>query len=148
MALLAQKNLAEIGVDMQLESVTFEEFNRRIGSGEFDAVVIEFVAGNSASRPYTFWYSESKRNVWGYRNREMDSALDEIRTASDETGYRRAFAKFQVQSIEDPPAIFLALGEVTRAVSTRFQVAAAPGVDILSTISSWQLATRATPSPN
>lgn len=148
MALLTQKNLAQIGVQMDLESVSFPEFNRRIGTGDFEAVVIEFVAGNTASRAYTFWYSSSKRNVWGYRNPELDNALDEIRTAADETTYRKAFSQFQTVSVDDPPAIFLALGEVTRAVSKRFHVVAAPGTDIISTIADWQLVEPATRTTN
>ena len=73
MALLTQQDLAKVGVHMELQSVSFAEFNQRIGTGDFESVVIEFVAGNSASRPYTFWHSGSKRNVWGYRNREIGS---------------------------------------------------------------------------
>ena len=33
MALIVQRDLAEIGVDMQIESVPFEEFNRTNRSG-------------------------------------------------------------------------------------------------------------------
>jgi len=139
LALHAQRDLAEIGVDMQLEKVSVNEFNRRIGAQAFDAALTEFVAGNSPTRPFTFWYSQSKGNLWGYKNVAMDTALDGLRRASNDDRYRQAFQRFQAESVDDPPAIFLALGETTRAVSKRFQVVAPPGSDILPTIADWRL---------
>ena len=38
MALIVQRNLSQIGVDMQLETMPIDEFNRRIATGDFDAV--------------------------------------------------------------------------------------------------------------
>ena len=131
MALMVQRDLAEIGVDMQLESVPFDEFNQRIAAGDFDAVLTEFVVGNSTSRPFTFWYSQSKRNPWGYKNPDIDSAFDRIRRAANDAEYREAFRAFQLEALDNPPAMFLALGETARAVSKRFQVVAPPGSDIL-----------------
>jgi ABC-type transport system substrate-binding protein len=141
LALHVQRDLADVGVDMQLEKVTVNEFNRRIGTRAFDAVLTEFVAGNSPTRPFTFWYSQAKGNFWGYKNPMMDAALDGIRRASSETAYRDAFRQFQAASVDDPPAIFLAFGETARAVSKRFEVVAPPGSDILPTIADWRLAT-------
>jgi hypothetical protein len=51
--------------------------------------------------------------------------------------------------VEDPPAIFLVWSHRTRAVSTRFDVQAEPGRDILSTLRSWRpAADKAIDSPN
>jgi ABC-type transport system substrate-binding protein len=140
MGLQVQRDLADIGVDMQLEMLSVNEFNERIATGNFDAVLMEFVVGNSSSRPFTFWYSQSRTNMWGYKNPSMDKALDGIRRASTDTEYREAFRQFQVASLDSPPAIFVALGETTRAVSKRFKVIARPGTDILPTIADWRLA--------
>jgi ABC-type transport system substrate-binding protein len=138
-ALLSQRNLAEIGVDMALESVPIGEFNRRLATGNFDAVLLELIIGNSASRPFTFWHSQSTQNLWGYKSPEIDQALEGIRRASTDTEYREAFRTFQNEIQTDPPAVFLALGETSRAVSKRFQVVAPRGSDILPTISDWKL---------
>jgi peptide/nickel transport system substrate-binding protein len=140
MALIVQRDLAEIGVTMNIESVPFEVFNQRISKGDFDAVTIELIVGNTASRPFTFWSSLSTRNVWGYRNEEFDSALRDIRRAADDTMYKAAFRRVQEQGLVDPPAIFLALGEITRAVNKRFEVVAPPNTDILPSIPDWRLA--------
>jgi len=138
MALIVQRDLAEIGVDMKIESVPFEVFNQRIGAGDFDAVTIELIVGNTASRPFTFWSSESTQNVWGYRNPTLDNALDDLRRAPDDIQYKSAFRRVQEQALEDPPAIFLALGQITRAVSKRFEVVAPPNTDILPSIPDWR----------
>jgi ABC-type transport system substrate-binding protein len=138
MALMVQRDLSRIGVDMQIESVSFADFNKRVGERDFDAVMVEMIAGNSISRPYLFWHSQSKLNTWGYQNPHLDRALDEIRRASSESEYRSAFRRFQVQIFDDAPAIFLALGNVTRAVNRRFQVVAPPDTDILPTIADWR----------
>jgi len=139
MALIVQRDLADIGVDMQLVSVPFETFNQRISLGDYDAVIMELIVGNTASRPFTFWSSRSTQNFWGFKNNELDRALDDLRSAPDDTQYRSAFRQVQMQSLEDPPAIFMALGQVTRAVSNRFQVVAPPNTDILPSIPDWQL---------
>ena len=143
LGLHVQRNLAEVGIDMQLETLPVDEFNRRIGEADFDAVLTEFVVGNSPSRPYFFWHSQSSRNVWGYASAGMDQALDGMRRATTEAEYRQAFRQFQVENMENPPAIFLLLGETTRAVSKRFEVVAPAGSDILPTIGDWRPATAA-----
>lgn len=148
LALHVQRDLADTGVDMQLEKVTVNEFNARIGARAFDAVLTEFVAGNSPSRPFTFWYSQAKGNLFGYANPKMDAALDGIRRAANESAYRDAFRQFQTESVDDPPALFLAFGETARAVSKRFDVVAPAGSDILPTIADWRLAAVAARASN
>ncbi len=140
MALMAQRNLAEIGVDMRLETLPVNAFNQHIGSSDFDAVLVELVSGCSVSRPYFFWYSGSKRNFWGYHDSAVDRALDEIRHAVTDREYRDAFRRFQAGIIDDPPAIFLAWGQTARAVSRRFEVQPSLSGDVLATISTWRLA--------
>jgi peptide/nickel transport system substrate-binding protein len=140
MALLVQRDLSRIGVDMNIEQVPFAVFNKRIAEGNFDAVMLEMIAGNSISRPYFFWYSQSRLNTWGYNNAASDEALDLIRRASDDATYKSAFRNFQLAHLEDPPAIFLALSNVTRAVNKhQFRVVAPSGTDILPSIADWEL---------
>ena len=137
--LLVQRNLAQIGVDMRLEAVSVAEFNRRMGTGDFEAVLTDFIVGNSPTRSYFFWHSKSEVNTWKYNNKRVDEALERIRDASTEADYRSAFRDFQTEMLEDPPAIFLALGETSRAVSRRFEVTAPSRTDIYPTVSDWKL---------
>jgi peptide/nickel transport system substrate-binding protein len=140
MSLLVQRNLSQIGVDMQLESLPLDEFNRRIATGDFDAVLMDLIVGNATSRPYFFWYSTSRQNPWGYHDDMVDQALDHLRYAANDDATRAAFRDLQSQMLNDPPAVFLAFGETTRVVSKRFQPTTPPGGDIFRTISEWQLA--------
>ena len=140
LSLLVQRDFSRIGIHMALQALPVKEFNVRIMSGDFDAFVSEFIIGNSPSRPFTFWNSTSKQNLWGYSNKAVDQAFAGIRNSQNETEYREAFSGLQTALFQDPPAVFLALGENSRAVSRRFVVVAPPGSDILPTIADWQLA--------
>ena len=64
--------------------------------------------------------------------------LDRIRYAKSDDEYRAAVAGFQRAVVDNPPGIFLAWSERARAVSRRFDVAAEPGRDILTTLRSWR----------
>ena len=48
--------------------------------------------------------------------------------------FERAFHDLQSEMLNDPPAVLLAFGETTRAVSRRFQPVNPPGGDIFRTI--------------
>jgi len=144
MALNLQKQLYDIGVDMQLQMVSAEEFNRRLGSGDFDAVLIEMLSGPFLSRPYAFWRWGGQRkrfNVFGYRNAAADRWFDAIRSAATEAEYRVAVGQLQRVMIEDPPALFLAWSERTRAASRRFHVPVEPGRDPIPNFWRWTVNT-------
>jgi peptide/nickel transport system substrate-binding protein len=140
LALMVQRDLAEIGVDMALQAVPFEEFNNRLATGNFDAVLMEMISGFSVSRPFAFWHSTGLHSFSGYRNSAVDAAVERVKEAERDSTYREAFAQFQQAMFDDPPAIFLAWGQTARAVSRRFEVVKAPGGDIRTTISDWRLA--------
>lgn len=139
MALLVQRQLFDVGVDMSLEALPADEFNRRVETGNFDAVFLE-LTGASMSRPYVFWHSASPRNSFGYKSQAVDDALDAIRGAPDDQTYRLAVAQLQRSMIANPPAIFLAWGQTARAVNRRFEVVSAPENDILASVRSWRVA--------
>jgi ABC-type transport system substrate-binding protein len=140
MALIVQRNFAQVGVDVQFEAVPLDEFNKRIIEGNFDAALADLIVGNSAGRPYVFWYSTSKQNKSGYHNALVDQAFDRLRQASDDDATRGAFHDLQSEMLDDPPGVFLAFGETTRAVSRRFEPVTPPGGDIFRTVSEWRLA--------
>lgn len=138
MALLVQKQLFDIGVDMSLEALPADAFNQRIARGDFDAVFLEMVSGSTMSRPYFFWHSAGALNSFGYHNPAVDRALDAIRQAPDDQAYREAVGGLQQSVVADPPAIFLAWGQIARAVSRRFQIPSEPDRDVLLSVSRWQ----------
>jgi ABC-type transport system substrate-binding protein len=141
-ALILQKQLFEIGVDMQLELVPARDLVARLGTGRFEAALFEFNA-RTPSWLYEFWRSPTEKSeVWikhGYS--AADEELDAMHFAETDDDLRKAAASVYKKMAEDPPAIFIAWPEVTRAASTRFEVPVEPGTDIMGpNMRLWRLA--------
>ena len=144
-ALDVQKQLYDAGVDMQLQLLPADEFNKRIQAGDFDAVVLEMISGPGYSRPYAFWHwggEPTSVNMFGYRNSASDRWFDAIRGAANDAEFRVAAGELQRTLLDDPPAIFLAWSQRTRAVNRRFNVPVEPGRDPVSTFWKWAPAER------
>jgi peptide/nickel transport system substrate-binding protein len=134
LAVLAQKQLADVGIDMKLLPLTQPELVPRLASGDFDAFLFEMF-GRPLSSTYDFWRSHEGSHVnTGYR--AADAVLDRMRSARSEDDVRAAVADLATILHDDPPAAFLAWQATSRAVSTNFDVAAEPNRDILT--SAWQ----------
>jgi peptide/nickel transport system substrate-binding protein len=139
-ALNVQKQLYDIGVDMQLQPLSAEEYDKRIRAGDFDAVMVEMISGPTFSRPYAFWYwgrEQGPLNVFGYRNAAADRWFEAVRAAPSDAEYRLAANQLQRTILEDPPALFLAWSERTRAVSRRFDVVVDSGRDPMFNFWRW-----------
>jgi peptide/nickel transport system substrate-binding protein len=145
-ALEIQKDLFNIGVDMQFKSVPFKEFNKLVSTtGGFDAVLGDMISGPTAARTYMWWRSAKRSpvllNVFGYENAEAERLFETLLRSTNEAATRSAVSKLQRVMYEDPPAIFVAWSTRTRAINKRFTF---PGTerDPLVTISQWTLAAR------
>jgi ABC-type transport system substrate-binding protein len=107
-------------------------------NGDFDIVLMDVIQGPGLLRPLWFWGSNEPFNWGGYSNRDVDAAFKAIRLAANDDEYKAGVAALQRAIADDPPAIFLAWRERARAVSTRFDVPAEPGRDILRTLRLWK----------
>ncbi|HEX6464129.1 MAG TPA: ABC transporter substrate-binding protein [Vicinamibacterales bacterium] len=138
LALLVQKELADVGIDMRLVAVQEPDIEARLHKGDFDAVLFEMY-GRSLSYAYDFWHShpDARLNT-GYTG--ADAVLDRIRASKSDDEMRAGVSAFAQVLHEDPPAAFIAWQQASRAVSTRFDVASEPGRDILSNAWQWRLA--------
>ena len=139
-ALDLQKQLYEIGVDMQFQVVPIEEYNVRIRAGQFDAVLIDLISGPTLSRPYVFWTSPARFqgiNAFGYENAEADRLFELLRTSTNEAGIRSTLSRLQRVLLEDPPALFIAWNERARAIRRDFQIVREEDRDPLFTIWQW-----------
>ena len=54
-----QKQLYDIGVDVQFEVVPIQEYDARIREGRFEAVLVDMISGPTFARPYVFWRSRA-----------------------------------------------------------------------------------------
>jgi peptide/nickel transport system substrate-binding protein len=150
LALVLQRQLQVIGVDLELELVSLEQFAARVvsGRGDFDAVIVDAQQGPNIARPYLFWHSGAPTNFAHYNNKQVDDSLDSIRHATDDAAYKAGVAAFQGAMIDDPPAVFLVWRERARAVSRRFVVPPDPNNDVLLSIRLWRPADSKVASTN
>jgi peptide/nickel transport system substrate-binding protein len=143
-ALVLKQQLAAVGVDMSVEEAPINRLVDAVKSRRFEATLIEGVSGPTLLRPYQLWHSKGARNPGGLGSPSMDAALDRIRHAASDDEYVRTVASLQQTMIDDPPAIFLAWIQRSRAVSKRFLVPPTePGRDIMATLRLWQPVTEA-----
>jgi len=140
-ALEVKRQLAPVGVEMTVEQASREEIVGRGSSHKFDAAVLEMISGPTLVRPYLMWHSNTPRNWGRFGNATIDAALDRVRHATSDDAYRAAAVGLQNAFITDPPAIFLAWSQQSRAVSKRFAVQPEEGRDVLSTIRLWKPST-------
>ena len=140
LAVMVQKQLADVGIDMKIVALPQKEFVPRLARGEFDAFLFE-MAGRSLSWTYLFWRSGQGLNNSGYL--AADTILDRMRAAKSEDEVKAASAELTRILHEDPPAAFLVWQETSRAVSTSFDVAPEKNRDIFTGIWQWRRAREA-----
>ena len=125
-ALEVQKQLYDVGVDMQFEVVPIKDFDLRVREGRFDAMLIDSISGPTVGRSYMFWRSARRfpggLNFFGYENLDGERLFDLMRTSTNEIAVRSAFGRLQETLLDDPPAVFLAWNERSRAVRRDFQI--------------------------
>ncbi len=134
LAIVLQKQLANIGVDMQIEVLPLRDLVERLQAGRYEAFLLERSSGRSLVWIYTSFHSNYF--VTGYT--AADAALERLRGAATEPETRAAVADLQRIFYEDPPAVFLAWPQVARAVSTRFLVPAERGRDVIGSLWQWR----------
>jgi peptide/nickel transport system substrate-binding protein len=137
-ALVVQKQLFEIGIDVEMIPMTLRELQQRLGEGDFETVLIPMVSGRALEWTSVFWRSAPKAILRsGYT--AADAALDRLRSARSDDETRIAVADLQRIMYEDPPAAFLVRPETARAVNDLFMVPAeAKGRDIIPTLWQWK----------
>jgi ABC-type transport system substrate-binding protein len=141
MGLMLQRQLIDVGIDMQLEPVPVAALQNRLQSGEYDAYLFEMVAA-TLDWTYLFWHSpEPPSPVFldsGYT--AADPMLDRLRGARTDEEVRSAVVSVQQVMREDPPAVFICWSQTARAVSARFRLPVIADRDIIATLPQWQLA--------
>jgi peptide/nickel transport system substrate-binding protein len=132
LGLALQQQLRAVGVNLEFEQLPSDQVFARVQDGAFEAALIDLRLGPSTLRQYQAWYSGAPYNWGQFSSAAVDRSLDQVRDAPDDSAYRAGVANFQKAILDDPPAIFIAWGERLRAVSTRFEVPAEPGKDVLT----------------
>ena len=135
-ALLVQKQLADVSIHMQLVPVDLQALGKLVEAGDFDAFLME-MSGRSLSRVYEFWRSsEGGRINTGYM--AADGVLDRIRAGGTDDDVRAAVAELGRVLQADPPAAFLVWQETSRAALATFDVVPEQKRDILTNLWMWR----------
>ena len=133
-----QKQLYDIGVDVQFVPLPPEEYTLRISEGRFEAVLVDMISGPTLAKPHVFWGTARRDGLHSlnYANPEAQRLFELLRTSTNEATTRTAVSRLQRVLLDDPPALFLAWNERARAVRRRFRVAD-PTRDPLFTSPQW-----------
>lgn len=139
MAMALQRQLAQLDIDMQIEIPDTRKLVERMTTGDFDAFLFEMSAGRSLKWGYLFWHSQGAlRGQFDIDYDAADAALDHLRLAPDDAAVRDAVQAFQIALAEEPPAVFLAWGELARASSRRFEIPVDGETDVFASIWRWK----------
>jgi peptide/nickel transport system substrate-binding protein len=138
--LVVQKELFNVGVDMDVEVLPLRELVKRVGTGQFEAFLFEFGSLRSLSFLYSLWHSvpPGAKGLLDLHYSSADAALDRLRGAFKEDDVRVAVADVQRAFYDDPPAVFLDWMQTARALSRAVVVPDEPGRDVVGSIRQWR----------
>jgi peptide/nickel transport system substrate-binding protein len=142
-ALLLQRQLAAIGVDLVLEGASDRDVQRRAGSGDFETFLYQLASGKSFDWTYRFWHSPVGGAAYqdsGYTG--VDAILDRLRIVRPDSEVRTAVADLRERFYQDVPAAFIAWPETTRAVDTSFDLGDRSDPDVFANLWRWRPAER------
>lgn len=147
-ALLLQRQLFDIGVNLQLELTPLERLTARADVGDFETYLVQANASRTLDRLYRFWRSAGPNNPRPTQNSGYtgaDAVLDQLRRSTSEEQIRSSVSALSRRFYEDAPAAFIAWLEVARAVDARFTVPDRTDRDPFINLWQWRLAPRASP---
>ena len=140
MALMIQRQLADIGVQLELEAAALNDMRRRILSGDYDSFLLQSASGRALDWTYRFWHSpkpgRSALQPTGYTG--ADDVLDDLRRSFTDEEVRAGVSKLRRRFYEDPPAVFVAWQQATRVVSNRFDISDVEPQDAFANIWRWK----------
>jgi peptide/nickel transport system substrate-binding protein len=133
-ALVVQRQLFAIGVDMRLQAVPIRSLYERAAKRDFEAFISEATTGRTLKFPYDMWHSKGGYALSGYS--AADAALDRMKMARTDDEVRPAVLEVMRVLRSDPPAIFLTLPREVRAADTAFDIPYETDRDVFYTL--WQ----------
>ena len=117
----AQANLKEIGINVKLNTVSYETLLDMRDGGNFDMLIWNVLVANTGD-PEKYlrenWYSTSTSNQAGYINLEVDSLLDELSTTFDPNKRKELIIEIQQLIMDDAATIFFGY-ETTYLISSK-----------------------------
>ena len=124
-AVLVQRRLKEIGIDVKIRVIEWASFiNRFIKTGEFKAVVLGWSLSLDPDQ-YNIWHSSQQGpgqfNFVGYENPRVDELLEVGRRELDTSKREKIYHEFSKLMLEDSPIVYLYAGYGLSAINKRVQ---------------------------
>jgi peptide/nickel transport system substrate-binding protein len=122
-AVLIQRRLKEVGINVQIRSIEWASFiSRFIKTGDFDVVVLGWSLGLDPDQ-YTIWHSSQQApgqfNFIGYNNPTADKLLEQGRLELNPDKRMKIYHEFSKVLLDDSPIVFLSAGYGLTAIHKR-----------------------------
>jgi len=122
-AVLIQRRLKEVGIDVKIRAIEWASFiSRFIKTGDFDVVVLGWGLGLDPDQ-YNIWHSGQQApgqfNFIGYNNPTVDKLLEQGRTELNPEKRMKIYHEFSKVLLEDSPIVYLSAGYGLTAIHKR-----------------------------
>jgi len=124
-AVLIQRRLKEIGIDVSIRIIEWASFiNRFIKTGEFDAVILGWSLSLDPDQ-FNIWHSSQQGpgqfNFLGYHNNQVDKLLEKGRRELNVNKREKIYHEFSKHLLKDSPIVYLYAGYGLTAVNKRIK---------------------------
>jgi peptide/nickel transport system substrate-binding protein len=122
-AVLIQRRLKDIGIDVQIRAIEWASFiSRFIKTGDFDVVVLGWGLGLDPDQ-FNIWHSSQQApgqfNFIGYNNPTIDKLLEQGRLELNPDKRMKIYHEFAQVLLEDSPIVYLSAGYGLTAIHKR-----------------------------
>ncbi|MGB7816462.1 MAG: peptide-binding protein [Methylotenera sp.] len=122
-AVLIQRRLKEVGIDVKIRAIEWASFiSRFIKTGDFDVVVLGWSLGLDPDQ-YNIWHSSQQApgqfNFIGYNNPTIDKLLEQGRLELNPDKRMKIYHEFARVLLEDSPIVYLSAGYGLTAIHKR-----------------------------
>ena len=122
-AVLIQRRLKDVGIDVQIRAIEWASFiSRFIKTGDFDVVVLGWGLGLDPDQ-FNIWHSSQQApgqfNFIGYNNPTIDKLLEQGRLELNPDKRMKIYHEFAKVLLDDSPIVYLSAGYGLTAIHKR-----------------------------
>jgi len=122
-AVLIQRRLKDVGIDVQIRAIEWASFiSRFIKTGDFDVVVLGWGLGLDPDQ-FNIWHSSQNQpgqfNFINYNNPKIDALLEQGRLELNPDKRMKIYHEFAKELLEDSPIVYLSAGYGLTAIHKR-----------------------------
>ncbi len=121
-AILIQKWLKDVGIELQLEFLDWSVLNDRLDNREYEAMMLSMTPSPDPDQ-YNYWHStaiDNGFNDWCYSNVQVDKLLEAGRRETDPAQRKAIYDEIQAILAEDVAAVFLYHPKVLGGLNKNF----------------------------